>query len=156
MIHYLPIAREGDKITFLYSNVKKAKLKGVEIEYEKRQILTNTDLNIDYHYLKTEDDEGNEIIAKPKHKANLRINTKLLYGINGTLRVRYTGSQLDKVDGEFLKLKGYAIAGLQFSKKYDNFTFRVGAENLADKKLGSEYFFNNKGRLVYFGVKYRY
>lgn len=156
MIHYLPIKREGRKITFLYSNVKKANLKGVEIEYEKRQILTNIDLNIGYHYLKTKDDEGNEIIAKPKHKANLRINTKLLYGIDSTLRVRYTGSQLDKVDGKFIKLKGYTTAGLQFSKRYENFIFRIGVENLTDKKLGSEYFFNNKGRLIYFGVKYRY
>ena len=156
LIHFLPIAREGDKTTYLYSNVKKAKMQGVEMEYAKEKILSNLDLKIGYHYLKTEDENGDEITAKPKHKANIRLNAKLLYDVDGTLRLKYTGEQYDLLDNALVKLDGYTTVGLQFAKKYSDFTARLGVENLLDKKLGDEYFYNNRGRLVYFEVGYAF
>jgi outer membrane receptor for ferrienterochelin and colicin len=156
LIHFVPIARDGDKITYLYSNIKSAKMQGIEVEYTKKHLFKNLDLKLGYHYLKTKDQNDNELVGKPKHKANLRLNTKLPYEVDGTFRVRYTGKQVDEVDNQFVKLDGYSIVGLQLSKKIGDFTTRFGIENLLDKKLDDEYLFHNKGRLIYLGINYKF
>jgi outer membrane receptor for ferrienterochelin and colicins len=156
LIHFIPIDRDGDKITYLYSNIKSAKLQGLEIELIKRNLFKLLDVNFGYNYLKTKDQNGNEIVGKPKHKVNLRLNVKMPYEVDGTFRVRYTGTQVDDVDNQFVKLSGYTLMALQFSKCFGKYTTRFGVENITNKKLSDEHMFHNKGRLIYFGVNYKF
>jgi len=142
--------------TYLYSNIAESTMRGLEIELEKKDILSNIDLKVGYHYLKTEDQDGKELLFKPKHKLSLRVNAALPYDIEGTLRIKYTGEQLTKINDIRKKLNGYTTMGIQLSKKFSHFTAKVGIENITDEKLGGDYPFNNKGRMVYGEVSYKF
>jgi outer membrane receptor for ferrienterochelin and colicin len=143
------------KNTYLYGNIDEVSIKGFEFEFDQKQLLSNVDFNLGYNYLKTEDKStGKELLAKPKHKLNLKLSSQLPLDIKSTLRVKYTGSQYN---GDYKKQSAYTTVGLQLSKEIiKNLTARVGAENLTNKQLKDTDNYQLKGRVIYFGLNYKF
>jgi len=139
----------------LYSNVDKSKMYGLELEYSQDEIVSNLDFNFAYNYLKTEDEStGKELRAKPRHNANMKFSYDMAYGIDSSLRVNYTGSQIGDNDK---KLDDYIVVGMQLSKDViKDLRLRVGVENLANKRLDDDHNYQLKGRLFYVGVNYSF
>ena len=147
----------GFPITYqekLYSNVDEATIYGLEVEYEKKQFLSNLDIYMGYSYLHTEDEAtGKELLLRPSHKANLKLSTMLPLNIKSTLRVNYIGEQYN---GE-KDIGSYATAGLQFSKEMmKNLTLYAGVDNLTDKQLDDDYDFQLKNRVIYSRINYKF
>ncbi|PNV83442.1 MAG: hypothetical protein C0627_04895 [Sulfurimonas sp.] len=138
----------------LYSNVDEATIYGLEVEYEKKQFLSNLDIYMGYSYLHTEDEAtGKELLLRPSHKANLKLSTMLPLNIKSTLRVNYIGEQYN---GE-KDIGSYATAGLQFSKEMmKNLTLFAGVDNLTDKQLDDDYDFQLKNRVIYIRINYKF
>ncbi len=147
----------GFPITYqekLYSNVNEATIYGLEIEFEKKQLLSNLDIYAGYSYLHTEDEATKEeLLLRPSHKANLKLSTMLPLNIKSTLRVNYIGEQYN---GE-KDIGSYATAGLQFSKEMmKNLTLFAGVDNLTDKQLDDDYDFQLKNRVIYSRINYKF
>jgi len=141
--------------TNLYSNIDKVNIKGLELEFKQKDLISNVDFNLGYNYLKTEDETtGKELTAKPKHKINMKVKAKLPANIDSTLRVKYTGSQFN---GNYEKRSGYTTVGLQFSKELiKNLTGRIGVENLTNEQLEDPDNYQIKGRVSYIGLNYKF
>lgn len=143
------------KNTFQYGNIDKVNIQGLEFEFNQKELFSNVDLKLSYNYLKTENEAtGQELLAKPKHKLNLKLSTILPADIKSTLRVKYTGSQYK---GDYIKQNSYTMLGLQFSKEImKGLTARVGAENLTNKQLDDTDNYQVKGRVIYLGLNYKF
>ena len=130
-----------------YSNVDRAKMQGLELEFNKKNIINNLDIDIGYNYLKTKDETTNkELYARPKHTANLRLSY-LLYGIDSTIRLKHMGKQRDFEDK---KLASYTTGAIQLKKYFSKgLSVRVGIENIGDKKLEDDHNYQLRGRFVY-------
>lgn len=144
---------------FQYSNVDKAIMDGLELEYLKKDLLSNLDLKFSYNYLKTEDKKtGKELIAKPKQKANLKLSYKFPFKIKGNVRVKYTGTQkaYDASDVRYTQT-AYTTYAFQVSKEFiKGLSAKLGAENLGNKKLADDANYNIKQRVVYASLNYKF
>lgn len=138
----------------LYSNVNKATIYGFELELEKRNLLSNLDMYAGYAYLHTEDEAtGKELLMRPEHKANLKLESELFWGIRGVLRAEYIGEQFngDKT------LSPYGTLGAQLSKELlHGMRVYAGVDNLTDKQLSDDYDFQIKNRLIYARLNYKF
>lgn len=144
---------------YLYSNVDEATMDGVELEYSKKDLLSNLDLKFSYNYLKTEDKKtGKELIAKPKQKANLKLSYKFPFKIKGNVRVKYTGTQkaYDASDVRYTQT-AYTTYAFQVSKEFTKgLSAKLGAENLGNTKLENDANYNIKQRVVYASLNYKF
>ncbi|EQB39731.1 hypothetical protein M947_05245 [Sulfurimonas hongkongensis] len=141
---------------YTYSNVGKARIDGVELEFTQNKIFDKLDLNLNYTFLDTENkDTKKELFNRPAHTANLKLSVELPWEINSNFRVNYVGNQT-AADGE--KLDAYTTLGLQFSKEFiENFTIRAGAENLSNiKHIGDSNQYSIRGRYVYARLNYSF
>ena len=138
-----------------YTNIDKANMQGIELEYSQKDLFENLDLNIAYDYLKTKNKETNKALArKPKHNMNMKISYTLPYKIDSNIRLNYTGKQFDTSNNQ---LGGYTTYGFQFSKDFGKgLSSKIGVENLGNKILSDNSDYNIKGRLVYLGLNYTF
>ncbi|WP_321779547.1 TonB-dependent receptor plug domain-containing protein [Sulfurimonas sp.] len=142
---------------YLYSNVGKARIDGVELEFTQNKIFDTLDFNLNYTFLDTENkDTKKELHNRPAHTANLKLSIDLPWEIGSDFRVNYVGSQKAS-DGA--TIDDYATLGLQFSKEFlEDLTLRAGAENLSDvKHIGegqNKYYI--RGRYVYARLNYSF
>jgi len=143
------------KNIYQYSNIDKVDIEGFELEFDQKELMPDVDLNIGYNYLKTEDKSTTrELLAKPKHKLNLKLTAQLPADVKSVFRVKYTGSQYN---GDYIKQGGYTTVGLQFSKELmKNLTGRIGAENLTNEQLEDTDNYQIKGRVIYLGLNYSF
>lgn len=138
----------------LYSNVDKATIFGFEAEYERKNLLSNLDLYLGYSFLDTQDDTTKEdLIFRPKHKANLKLRSKLPFDVNTVLRVNYIGEQYNGSED----IDGFFTTGVSFSKEVmKNFSVIAGVDNLFDKQLSDDYDFGLKNRVIYSRLNYKF
>ncbi len=154
----------GDTVNFpitykeyLYSNVGKARIDGVELEFTQNNISDIVDVSLNYTYLNTENkDTKEELSNRPAHTANLKASVDLPWEIGSDFRVNYVGNQKAS-DGD--TMGAYATLGLQFSKEFvQDLTLRLGAENLSDVKYIGEgtnkYYI--RGRYMYARLNYSF
>lgn len=136
---------------YQYTNVDSATIKGFELEVSQ-EINKSNKLNLAYHYLQTEDDNGDELSYRPDHTLTARLVSSLPLGIQATFAANYTGEQYDGSD----YYDSYTVYSTQFSKEFANqITARVGVDNLTNVDLDGEP--NDiKGRLVYAGLNYAF
>ena len=138
----------------LYSNVDKATIFGFEAEYERKNLLSNLDLYLGYSFLDTQDDTTKEdLIFRPKHKANLKLRSKLPFDVNTVLRVNYIGEQYNGSED----INGFFTTGVSFSKEVmKDFSVIAGVDNLFDKQLSDDYDFGLKNRVIYTRLNYKF
>ena len=131
-----------------YSNVDRAKMQGLELEFNQKNIINNLDIDIGYNYLKTKDETTDkELYARPTHTVNLRLSYSFPYGIYSTIRLNHIGKQRDFKDK---KLASYTTGAMQFKKYFSKgLNVRVGVENIGDKKLEDDHNYQLRGRFVY-------
>lgn len=142
---------------YRYSNIGKARIDGVELEFTQNEIFDMIDFNLNYTFLDTENkDTKEELFNRPAHTANLKLSVDLPWEIGSDFRVNYVGEQT-AADGE--TMDAYTTLGLQFSKEYiEDLTLRAGVENLSNvKSIGDG---NNiiyiRGRYVYAKLNYAF
>lgn len=142
---------------YLYSNVGKARIDGVELEFTQNNISDVVDVSLNYTYLNTENkDTKEELHNRPEHTANLKLSVDLPWEIGSDFRVNYVGNQ-KAADGN--TMDAYTTLGLQFSKEFvQDLTLRLGAENLSDvKHIGegtNKYYI--RGRYMYARLNYSF
>jgi len=138
----------------LYSNVDKATIFGFEAEYERKNLLSNLDLYLGYSFLDTQDDTTKEdLIFRPKHKANLKLRSRLPFDVNTVFRVNYIGEQYNGSED----IDGFFTTGVSFSKEVmKNFSVIAGVDNLFDKQLSDDYDFGLKNRVIYSRLNYKF
>lgn len=141
--------------TYLYSNINKSTMSGIELEYSQKDLFQDLDVSIAYDYLRTKNKDTNkELTRKPKQNVAMNLSYALPYGIHSNMRLNYTGSQLDTSSDP---LGGYTTYSLQFSKNFTkSFSGKVGVDNLSNKILSDESDYNIKGRLLYVGLDYSF
>ncbi|WP_324171780.1 TonB-dependent receptor plug domain-containing protein [Sulfurimonas sp.] len=142
---------------YLYSNVGKARIDGLELEFTQNNISEIVDVSLNYTYLNTENkDTKKELHNRPAHTANLKLSVDLPWEIGSNFRVNYVGNQ-KVADGD--TLDAYTTFGLQFSKEFvQDLTLSTGAENLSDvKHIGdgdNRYYI--RGRYMYARLNYSF
>jgi len=149
----------------LYSNLESVNMQGVEVEYAY-QFSDVTSLKGSYTYLDTEDETtGRAIEGKPEGKAKLSLHTELPYAIQSTLRVNYTGEQDFSVTTgrgpsaktTYGKYDAFTTVDVQFSKAVtDNFSVRLGVDNLTDTEMDDDKLYEIRGRFAYLGLNYKF
>ncbi len=138
----------------LYSNVDKATIFGFEVEYEKKNLLSNLDLFIGYGFLDTQDDMTKEdLVFRPKHKANLKLRSMLPFNVNTVLRVNYIGEQYNGAEN----VDDFFTTGVSFSKEVmKDFSVIAGVDNIFDKQLSDNYAYELKNRVIYTRLNYKF
>lgn len=148
----------GNRNEYKYENVASATMDGLELEFEKKEIISNLDLKFNFNYLKTEDKETKlELVAKPSRKMNLKLSYAFPYDVNGNVRFKYVGSQFANASSGRYELGSYATVGFQLSKEFiRGLTTKIGVENLTDRQLNDDSNYSIKGRVVYVGLNYKF
>lgn len=139
-----------------YENVNKSGTEGIELGLDY-YINDNHSLNTNYTYVKTENKEtGKELTYKPKHTLNAGISSEFEWGLSTYLSANYVGKQYTDGDNTN-KVSGYTTVDIQASKKItDDFTVRLGVDNITDREFhdGDPYYL--KRRIAYLGLNYKF
>jgi len=146
-------------ITNLYSNIKKANIKGIETDFTY-EFNENHTISANYTFLKTQDEETKEELKnRPKHTFNIGLSSHFAYGISSYLNANYVGEQYYTQDRNptILKAHGYTIFNAQISKKIiKDLTARIGVNNIGDKEFKDGYPSYIERRFAYVGLNYRF
>lgn len=117
--------------------------------------LSNLDININYTFTRTEDENDDELLRRPKHKAGVDIDFRATDKMTLSTSLVHTGSQYD-VNGLGTRIKrgGYSVINLaanyQMTPKARLFT-RI--DNIGDKEYEPAYGFQALGLAGYIGVE---
>jgi vitamin B12 transporter len=144
-----------DPLTYAghYANLSgTTKLKGVEVTYTGSAENLNLAYNLNYTYLKTEDDKGEELKRRPKNSANLSLD---YYGLAKThlgTQVSYVGEREESFKPDY---DAYTLVTL--SADYDvndalNIYARV--DNATDESYENVYGYGTSQRAFYAGFRY--
>ncbi len=154
----------------LYSNINTSKIKGLEFEYTRMNLIENLDFNFFYTFLDTKDEDKNrELNFKPRHK----INSSVKYYFDDTLSVNasiaYTGEQKsyddeagqyisnDDKSGILTEMEGYVTSKIQVSKDFSSkLNVRFGIDNLTNQQLADEFSYQLKERTYYLSLGYKF
>lgn len=138
-----------------YSNVDKAITKGLEVEYLQKGLWKDINLSANYTYLSTEDKSNNqELILRPKHSFNTKLNYALPHEIDSTVRFNYIGEQYD---ANYEKLDAYSTVSFQLGKNFSkNIETKIGIENLTNRHLDEQYNYQIRGRFYYVSFNYTF
>ena len=117
--------------------------------------LSNLDINLNYTFTRTEDENDDELLRRPKHKAGVDIDFRATDKMTISTSLVHTGSQYD-VNGSGARIKrgGYSLinvaANYQMTPKARLFT-RI--DNLGNKEYEPAYGFQALGLAGYIGVE---
>jgi len=144
-------------ITNLYSNIKRANIKGAEADFTY-EFNKNHTLNINYTFLKTQDEDTKEELKnRPKHTFNIGLSSNFAYGLSSYLNANYVGEQYYTESSTTLKAHGYTIFNAQISKKIiKDLTARIGVNNIGDKEFKDGYPYYIERRFAYVGLNYKF
>ncbi len=128
----------------LYSNVEKAKIRGLESSLSW-QVNEISKVSFNYTYLDTENrsgtNKGKELAKRPNHTANLKYSRYLnSIDANVSLGVKAISSQYTST-ANTAKIKGHSVINAGFVKQLtDNIDLSANIQNLANKRVmdGSE------------------
>ncbi|HID03598.1 MAG TPA: TonB-dependent receptor, partial [Desulfobacterales bacterium] len=154
--------------TFVYENIDRAKLQGVELE-GSWQATESLRLGMNYTYLDARDDTTDErLTGKPRHLTTGKLDyTCLPWDLTFNLRVRYMGDYGYIVGGrgtaEEFKNDSEFITSVKLTKGIsDNVDFYVGADNIFDNyaayygRTADDGVLENPGLFYYAGIKISY
>lgn len=155
LITYRQIKQEGVRRTYLYDNVDRARLRGVELGL-KQAINAQWRAGLDANWLQARDQRsGKALDDRPKLSFSGRLDwqgAEALGGWSGFVRFEHIGSQT--TGG--LPLPSYTLwhagAGWQLTPAT---TLRAGVDNLADLRLAernANFGYAERGRSVYLRV----
>ena len=141
-----------------YININQADTKGFEI-FMSAGPLKNLTINGSYTYTDAKDKEtGEQLLRRPKHKANLTFNLRLFKKANANLFIIYVGKRLDLFPYPTItEAPAYTLfnlaASYQLSKNIEVFG-RI--DNLLDQDYEAVLGYGTPGRSAYIGIKATY
>jgi vitamin B12 transporter len=141
-----------------YININQADTKGFEI-FMSAGPLKNLTINGSYTYTDAKDKEtGEQLLRRPKHKANLTFNLRLFKKTNVNLFIIHVGKRLDLFPYPTItEAPAYTLFNLavsyQLSKNIEVFG-RI--DNLFDREYEAVLGYGTPGRSAYIGIKATY
>jgi vitamin B12 transporter len=141
-----------------YINISQAETKGYEIFMSARP-LRDLAIHGSYTYTDSKDREtGEQLLRRPKHKANLTFNLSLFKRANTNLCIIYVGKRLDLFPyPSITEADAYILfnlaASYQLSKHIEVFG-RI--DNLFDREYEAVLGYGTPGRSAYVGIKATY
>ena len=141
-----------------YININQADTKGFEI-FMSAGPLKNLTINGSYTYTDATDKEtGEQLLRRPKHKANLTFNLRLFKRANANLFIIHVGKRLDLFPYPTItEAPAYTLFNLatsyQLSKNIEVFG-RI--DNLLDQDYEAVLGYGTPGRSAYIGIKATY
>lgn len=118
-------------------------------------LLENLTLNAAYTYTETEDDDGDELLRRPRNKSAVNLTYRLPQGGDINLDVIHVGSRKDKDfnTNEIITLAAYTVVNLAASWQITEqikITGRV--DNLFDEEYEEVSGYGTPGMAGYLGV----
>lgn len=141
-----------------YINISQAETKGYEIFMSARPLKDLT-IQGSYTYTDAKDREtGEQLLRRPKHKANLTFNLRLFKRVNANLFIIHVGKRLDLfpyptiTEADAYTLFNLAVS-YQLSKNIEIFG-RI--DNLFNQEYEAVLGYGTPGRSAYLGIKATY
>lgn len=136
LITYRLLSVSGTRRTYLYDNVNKARITGLETGFSW-DLAHGLALSADLTLLRTKDkDTGKELANRPETTLASRLDWQLGGGWSARAGMEYNGRQLD---GTGTRLPGYTLWNASVGKKFDKtFSVRAGVNNLTDVRLAEK------------------
>lgn len=141
-----------------YININQAKVNGFEV-FMSAAPLKNLTISGSYTYTDAKDKETDEqLLRRPKHKANLTFNLRLFKRANANLFIIHVGKRLDLFPYPTItEAPAYTLFNLavfyQLSKNIEVFG-RI--DNLFDQEYEAVLGYGTPGRSAYIGIKAMY
>jgi len=133
-------------------------MKGAEIGFNLT--VDNFSMNLAYTYLSAKnvsDDAQSEILEyRPEHVLSLVPNFQFSFGTELRAELFFVGGKygVDADSRDFVEMDNYLLANVRASHTiFDNYTFYVRVNNLADIYYETEYGFPQPGREFFVGLK---
>jgi len=167
LIHTEFQSMQQDTLTYLYKNIDKAILQGVELE-GSWQVMNSLKLGFNYTYLDARDDTTDDRLTdKPRHLATAKLDyTYLPWDLLVNFRVRYMGDYSYIVGGhemeEQFRNDSEFINSIKLTKGINDFLdLYAGIDNIFDNytafygSTADDGVLENPGAFFYAGLKIR-
>ncbi|SUB24757.1 TonB-dependent receptor plug domain-containing protein [Avibacterium avium] len=135
------------------------KIKGVEIAYNGK-ITDDLSAYANYTYTQTKDSNGQALVRRPKHMANLGLAYQITEALGANVNVNYVGKRIDTYfdettyDSSRVKMPSYTLVSLGANYQVTpNLNVYANLNNLFDKKYESVAGYGQYGRTLYVGLK---
>ncbi len=135
-------------------NQNKADIHGLEAALSLAA-TSQIDVNLNYTFTRTKDDNDQELLRRPKHQASLDVEYRPVSKLTLTATLHHIGSRKD-VDGvgQRINMGGYSVVNLTADYQLSNSTRLFGrVENLTDKDYEPAYGFQAAGIIGIVGVE---
>ncbi|MCX4187718.1 TonB-dependent receptor plug domain-containing protein [Methylophaga sp. OBS4] len=135
-------------------NQNKADIHGAEAVFSLAA-TSQLDFNLNYTFTRTEDDNDQALLRRPKHLANFDVEYRPTNKLTLTGTLNYIGSRKD-VDGvgQRVRMGSYTVVNLAANYQLNTNTRLFGrVENLADKEYEAAYGFQGTGITGIVGVE---
>jgi vitamin B12 transporter len=141
-----------------YININQAETKGFEIFMSARPLKDLT-IHGSYTYTDAKDKEtGEQLLRRPKHKANLTFNLRLFKRVNANLFIIHVGKRLDLFPYPTIsEAEAYTLFNLAASYQVSKHIELFGRiDNLFDREYEAVLGYGTPGRSAYIGIKATY
>ena len=118
--------------------------------------LQSLHVRLDYTYTRTRDDEGRELLRRPRHRGRLALEYRPLPALGFTLETLYVGERqdIDRVSGQRLTANDYTLVNIggswSWSKSWSLYT-RI--QNLFDQEHEPASGFQGLSRGGFVGIR---
>lgn len=136
-------------------NIDSATTEGYETGISFRA-TSETTLKAEYTRTRTRDQNGQELLRRPRQMADIQGRTKIAPQIDCTLSLRYTGRRkdVDRISGATFDTGGYTLATIGTSwQLYKNTRLHGRIDNLFNKKYEPVDGFQGTGTGVFAGIE---
>ncbi|UCF88968.1 MAG: TonB-dependent receptor [bacterium] len=143
---------DGDPSTWSdgsYANIATARTKGVDLSLDAR--VGKVSMGVSGSWLRTEDDEGEELLRRPQTRWGAKAGYYPSEGITFQADATYTGEREDWGD---VTLASYTLVNLSGSWRLDDsFTVLGRVQNLTDEEYEEAGGYGTPGRALYVGIR---
>ncbi|MEE6074756.1 TonB-dependent receptor plug domain-containing protein [Avibacterium paragallinarum] len=137
----------------------KSRIKGVEVAYNGK-ITNDLSAYANYTYTQTKDSNGQALVRRPKHMANLGLAYQITEAIGTNVNLSYVGKRRDTYYDETtytsyrVRMPSYTLVSLGANYQVTpNLNVYANLNNLFDKKYESVAGYGQYGRTLYVGLK---
>lgn len=116
------------------------------------------DVKLEHTFTRTKDDDGRELVRRPKHQAHLNFNYQMSPKLNFGTSINYMGSRKDiDENGQRLHTGGYSLVNaVARYEVLDSVKFFARIDNLLDKNYQPAYGYQATGLSTMIGVEISY
>lgn len=143
-----------DNATYVFGNIGRARSQGAEVSMT-RNVGTNYYSSINYTYLDTKQDTGDELLRRPKHSGSIFVGRRV--GRTDTnIALVHTGSRFDVLPvAPFSRVsdRAYTTIDINMQLHGDRYTPYVKLENAANKQYEEVRGYQSPGRRLIFGLR---